>query len=201
MSIALVGQSGSGKTSIGTCFLDFGSNWGQDNNRWNWYQRLHTWKSPIADVSRITGCIPLWRYYKNNITYGVKSSVTEEIDAAIDAADLRGLVKSLLRASTHPSEKEESCFQDKAKEYRWRAILKNAPIIILDEATSALDSKSENEIKNALKNLTKGKISITVAHRLSTIEDCNRICNIRWRNKEEGNHQSFNRKWDLCQTL
>ena len=132
---------------------------------------------------------------KNNITYGEKISVTEdEINAAIDAADLRGLVESLpkgIDTSVGEGGKLLSGGQRQRISIA-RAILKNAPIIILDEATSALDSKSENEIKNALKNLTKGKISITVAHRLSTIEDSNRIYVISdGEIKEEGTHQSL----------
>ena len=56
-----------------------------------------------------------------------------------------------------------------------RAILADAPILILDEATSSLDSVSEHFIQKALENLTRGKTTITVAHRLSTIKDADRI--------------------------
>ena len=56
-----------------------------------------------------------------------------------------------------------------------RAILKNAPILVLDEATSALDSESEAMIQGALTNLMKGRTSIVVAHRLSTIAGLDKI--------------------------
>ncbi len=56
-----------------------------------------------------------------------------------------------------------------------RAILKNAPILILDEATSALDSDSDKLVHAALENLMKGRTSIVIAHRLTTIEKANRI--------------------------
>jgi subfamily B ATP-binding cassette protein MsbA len=56
-----------------------------------------------------------------------------------------------------------------------RAILKNAPILILDEATSALDSESDKLVQAALENLMKGRTSIVIAHRLTTIEKANRI--------------------------
>ena len=56
-----------------------------------------------------------------------------------------------------------------------RAILKDAPILVLDEATSALDSESEALIQGALANLMKGRTSIVVAHRLSTIAGLDEI--------------------------
>lgn len=73
-----------------------------------------------------------------------------------------------------------------------RAMLKNAPILILDEATSALDSESEQYIKEALRELMKGKTVIAIAHRLSTLREMDRIivledgviC-------EDGNHESL----------
>ncbi len=56
-----------------------------------------------------------------------------------------------------------------------RAILKNAPILILDEATSALDNKTENDVINAIDNLMKNKTVITIAHRVSTLKNMDRI--------------------------
>lgn len=192
----MVGQSGSGKTSIvnllprflevteGKITID-----GIDI-------RDYTLESLRSQMSLVSQDVFLFEdTIKNNITYGVKSSVTEgEINAAIDAADLRELVQSLPKG-VDTSVGEGGKLLSGGQRQRIsiaRAILKNAPIIILDEATSALDSRSENEIKNALKNLAKGKISITVAHRLSTIEDCNRIYVISdGEIKEEGTHQSL----------
>ena len=52
-----------------------------------------------------------------------------------------------------------------------RAFLKDSPILILDEATSSLDNKADKEIKETLKNLCKGRTSLIIAHRLSSLED------------------------------
>ena len=56
-----------------------------------------------------------------------------------------------------------------------RAILKNAPILILDEATSSVDCKNEQEIQNALKEAMKDRTTLVIAHRMTTIEDADRI--------------------------
>jgi subfamily B ATP-binding cassette protein MsbA len=56
-----------------------------------------------------------------------------------------------------------------------RAILKDAPILILDEATSALDSESERQVQAALEDLMKGRTTLVIAHRLSTVEGADRI--------------------------
>jgi ATP-binding cassette subfamily B protein len=56
-----------------------------------------------------------------------------------------------------------------------RAIMKDAPILILDEATSSLDSKSEHEVQEALEELMKGRLTIIIAHRFSTIQNVDRI--------------------------
>ncbi|KAG0460405.1 hypothetical protein HPP92_020702 [Vanilla planifolia] len=56
-----------------------------------------------------------------------------------------------------------------------RALLKNAPILILDEATSALDAVSERLVQEALDHLTKGRTSLVIAHRLSTVQNAHQI--------------------------
>ncbi len=70
-----------------------------------------------------------------------------------------------------------------------RALLKNAPVLILDEATSALDSESERLVQAALETLMRGRTTIVIAHRLSTVERANRIVVLeRGRIAETGTH-------------
>ena len=73
-----------------------------------------------------------------------------------------------------------------------RAILRNAPILLLDEATSALDNESEKLVQQALDGLMKGRTTIVVAHRLSTIQNCDQILVIdQGRITERGNHDDL----------
>ena len=73
-----------------------------------------------------------------------------------------------------------------------RAILKNAPIIILDEATASIDPENEHLIQQAISELTRGKTIITIAHRLATIQNADRILVLgRDGIEEEGSHEAL----------
>ncbi|MCC7016368.1 MAG: ATP-binding cassette domain-containing protein [Rhodospirillales bacterium] len=70
-----------------------------------------------------------------------------------------------------------------------RAMLKNAPILLLDEATSALDSEAERQVQAALAHLTKGRTTLVIAHRLSTVTSADQICVVEaGRIVERGSH-------------
>lgn len=76
-----------------------------------------------------------------------------------------------------------------------RAFVKNAPIVILDEATSALDNKSEHVVQEALENLMKNRTVIVIAHRLSTIQNADKIVVINdGKIAEEGRHEELLKK-------
>jgi subfamily B ATP-binding cassette protein MsbA len=73
-----------------------------------------------------------------------------------------------------------------------RALLKNAPVLVLDEATSALDTESERHVQEALEALMRGRTTIVIAHRLSTVENADRIVVLeRGRIAEMGTHRGL----------
>lgn len=177
-AIALVGTSGSGKSSIvnmiprfwnptaGEILID-GENY-QDFT-------LASLRNQIALVSQevflFDGTIG------ENIAYGVENATPERINAAIEAAALEDFIAELPHGLDTPVGEAGSMLSGGQKQRISiaRALLKDAPILILDEATSALDSESEHHIKLALARLMQGRTSFTVAHRLSTIDKADRI--------------------------
>ena len=83
-----------------------------------------------------------------------------------------------------------------------RAFLRNAPILLMDEPTSGLDTVTEAQLSETLDALRKGKTTISIAHRLSSIEDADRILVLeRGRIVEEGTHAELLRRGGLYHSL
>ena len=193
--IALVGESGSGKSSIINMIPRF---WLPTKGRilvdGHDYKDV-TLTSLRDNIAIVTQDVFLFDdTIRANIAYGMPNATEEEIQAAVKAAALESFVESL-RNGLDTSVGEAGDKLSGGQKQRIsiaRAILKNAPILILDEATSALDSESERHIQDALDNLMQGRTCFTVAHRLSTIENADRII-VMENSKiiEMGTHQSL----------
>ena len=114
---------------------------------------------------------------RENIAYGIPEVSEAAIEKAVEAAALKEVVAALPKGLDTPVGEAGGLLSGGQKQRISiaRALLKDAPILILDEATSALDSESENQIKEALETLMKGRTCLTVAHRLSTIDRADRI--------------------------
>ena len=178
-TIALVGASGGGKTSLvnliprfyhptaGRILVD-----GEDIETLT----LESLRDNIALVSQ--DVVLFNDTVAANIAYGQKHAPTEnEIVAAAEAAHAMEFIREMPQGlNTEIGERGVRLSGGQRQRLAIaRAILKNAPILILDEATSALDSVSERHVQAALETLMQNRTTIVIAHRLSTIEKADRI--------------------------
>ena len=191
--VGLVGVSGSGKTTFlnliprffnlknGSIIID-----NQNINDIN----LNSLRKEISLVSQ--DVILFDDTIKTNILYGNAFASNEEIINACKFAAAQDFIEKL------PNKYETIIGENGVKlsggqKQRLsiaRAILKNSSIILLDEATSSLDSESEAVIQKAIENLTKNKTTIIIAHRLSTVMNCDKILVFEnGRIVEEGKHE------------
>lgn len=177
-SIGLVGVSGSGKTTLTKLLLRFddvtaGAIYidGQDIRD----VTQQSLREAIAYVPQESSLFH--RSIYENIAYGKDGAKREEVIKAARLANADEFIRELPDGyDTLVGERGVKLSGGQRQRVAIaRAILKNAPILVLDEATSALDSESESLIQGALANLMKGRTSIVVAHRLSTIAGLDEI--------------------------
>lgn len=176
--VALVGLSGSGKSSMVNLVPRF---WSVTSGAVTVDGvnvedcTLASLRDHIAVVSQ--NVILFDTTVRENIAYGMPEVSEAAIEKAVEAAALTEVVEALPKGLDTPVGEAGGLLSGGQKQRISiaRALLKDAPILILDEATSALDSESENQIKEALETLMKGRTCLTVAHRLSTIDRADRI--------------------------
>jgi len=132
-----------------------------------------------------------------NIRYGKEDATEEEIIKAAQMAEADEFIKDLPN-KYHTAIGQNGIMISGGQRQRIaiaRAILYNSPILLLDEATSALDPISEHLVKNALNKLMKGKTTIVIAHRLSTVMHADKICVVmNGEIVEEGTHKELLKK-------
>ena len=114
----------------------------------------------------------------NNIAFGVETATPEEVERAAKIANAHDFIMQTEKGyQTNIGDRGGKLSGGQRQRLSIaRAVLKNPPIMILDEATSALDTESEKLVQEALDNLMKNRTSIVVAHRLSTIRNADLIC-------------------------
>ncbi len=193
--VALVGRSGSGKTtainllprfitpSSGEILLD-----GIDINT----IKLENLRAQFALVTQEIFLFDDTLF--ENVRYSRPSATEADVMAALEAANLTELVNKHPLGLHQPIGANGSQLSggQRQRVSIARAILKDAPILLLDEATSALDNESERLVQQALERLMQGRTSIIVAHRLSTIEQADRIIVMdEGKIIEEGSHHEL----------
>jgi len=114
---------------------------------------------------------------RDNITYGLSGYTAAQIDAVIGAARIDDFVRQLPEGlDTLVGENGVRLSGGQRQRIAIaRALIRNPRVVILDEATSALDSVSESAVLHAIEELLRGRTTIVVAHRLSTIRDADRV--------------------------
>lgn len=176
---AFVGPSGSGKTTLFALLERFYQPTSGDiflGESKIYEFNLASWRSQIGYVSQespiMSGTI------RENITYGVSREVTEE--EVIHAANLANALEFIDRLphglETEVGERGIKLSGGQRQRIAIaRALMKDPKILLLDEATSNLDSASEELVQNALNHLMKGRTTLVIAHRLSTVVDADQI--------------------------
>jgi ATP-binding cassette subfamily B protein len=175
---ALVGTSGAGKSTLFSLLLRFyelGSGqieiFGRDTTTWS----LDDLRNSIGIVSQEP--VIFATSALENIRYGRLDASDDEVIAAAQTAHAHGFISALpLGYGSFLGERGVRLSGGQKQRISIaRAILKNPPILLLDEATSALDAESEREVQMALDAVLPGRTSLTIAHRLSTVMQADRI--------------------------
>ncbi|MEL7299288.1 MAG: ABC transporter ATP-binding protein/permease [Pseudomonadota bacterium] len=191
--VAIVGASGAGKSTIGRLLFRFYDVAGG---------ALRIDGQDVRDVTQESlhdaiGVVPQDTVLFNdtiryNIAFGKDGATQDEIEAAARAAQIHDFIVSLPEGyETRVGERGlKLSGGEKQRVGIARTLLKDPPILLLDEATSALDTETEHDILGALKAMGEGRSVITIAHRLSTVIDADRIVVLEeGRVVEEGSHE------------
>ena len=194
-TVALVGPSGAGKSTILNLiprFYDTDSGWVTIDGADVRDVSLASLRDAIGLVSQET--VLFDESIRANIAYGRQDADEASIIAAATAAGAHDFITTMpdgydtiigeQGAKLSGGQRQRLCIA--------RAMLKDAPILLLDEATSALDSETERQVQQALADLMKGRTTLVVAHRLSTVQDADTIHVIEGgRVVESGTHDAL----------
>ena len=193
--VALVGPSGGGKTTLcslvprfydpteGRILID-----GQDIREVTLKSLRSTVGVVQQDVYLFSGTV------FENIEYGRPGASMEEVVSAARMAGAHEFITGLKDGyNTYVGERGVKLSGGQKQRISIaRVFLKNPPVLILDEATSALDNESEQLVSQSLERLSKGRTTVTIAHRLTTIQNADRILVLSDNSiVEEGNHEEL----------
>ncbi|OAN51955.1 ABCB family ABC transporter ATP-binding protein/permease [Sphingobium sp. TCM1] len=204
-TLAIVGPSGAGKSTIARILFRFydiqGGHVtidGQDIARVG----QHSLRAAIGIVPQDMVLFNDTVGY--NIGYGREGATQTEIEAAARAASIHDFILSLPQGyATRVGERGlKLSGGEKQRVAIARTLLKDPPVLVLDEATSALDSRTETEIQTVLRDISRKRTTLVVAHRLSTVVDADEIIVLdQGRIVERGRHADLVRADGLYATM
>jgi subfamily B ATP-binding cassette protein MsbA len=177
-TVALVGKTGVGKTTLSDLILGFyhptsGAIYIDDVDI-----REFTRESLLRHIAVVTQEPFLFdTSVEENIRYGKPDATRQEIEEAAKAAYIHDVIMSLPQGYTsHVGDRGTRLSGGERQRITIaRAILRNPSILILDEATAALDAESEKLVRDAVENLMRGRTTVVIAHRFSTIKNADMI--------------------------
>ncbi|GAB2915544.1 lipid A export permease/ATP-binding protein MsbA [Paralcaligenes sp. KSB-10] len=178
-TIALVGRSGSGKTTLVNMLPRFVQPTQGEVSIDGQSVKDLTLRSLREQLSLVSQDVVMFDgTIGENVSYGsLHDASLKEIYDALEAANLRAFVDGLPDGLDTPVGENASKLSGGQRQRLAiaRALIKNAPILILDEATSALDNESERQVQASLERLMKGRTTLVIAHRLSTVQNADKI--------------------------
>jgi ABC-type multidrug transport system fused ATPase/permease subunit len=194
-TVALVGSSGSGKSTIASLILRF---YDPDSGSLI-IDGVETKSISITELRKKIALVPqdvilFAGSIRDNIAYGKPNSSDSEIEEAAIKANAYDFIKSFPdQFNTLVGERGIQLSGGQRQRIAIaRAVLKNPSILILDEATSSLDSESESLVQAALDKLMVGRTSVVIAHRLATIRNADKIIVLQnGKVMENGTHQEL----------
>ena len=194
-TIALVGQSGSGKSTM----VDLIPRYYDVQEGEVLIDGINVKELGIYDLRQLIGnvnqeAILFNDSFRNNISFGVDNATQQQIEEAAKIANAYDFIMASENGfDTNIGDRGGRLSGGQRQRVSIaRAILKNPPILILDEATSALDTESERLVQDALERLMKTRTTVAIAHRLSTIKNADEICVLHeGRIVERGTHEGL----------
>jgi ATP-binding cassette subfamily B protein len=194
-SLALVGETGSGKSTVAALIARL---YDPDAGRVT-IDGVDVRDMRLADLAGIVGVVSQETYLlhttvRENLRYARPDATDEQIEAAARAAQIHDLISSLPDGydTVVGSRGHRFSGGEKQRIAIARTLLRDPRILVLDEATSALDTETERAVQRAFDELSRGRTTVTIAHRLSTVRNADQIVVIgHGRVLESGTHETL----------